>query len=133
VTRGALLDTCVVIWWANGNTRKISVAADRLLRSPDTVVSLAAFSIVEIAVLTERKRLTLDKHWKLWVRQTVSVYGWSVLPATWEVMEEAYSLPGEMHGDPADRILVATARLNGLTLVTPDEKLLNYPHVETLW
>ena len=48
-------------------------------------------------------------------------------------MEEAYSLPEAFHADPADRILTATARLRNCALLTADKKLLDYPHVTTLW
>jgi len=47
-------------------------------------------------------------------------------------MAEAWSLPGMVHRDPADRLLLATARIERLTLVTTDRKLLAYPHAETL-
>ena len=44
---------------------------------------------------------------------------------------EAYALPGTFHRDPADRVLVATARRDGLTLVTADDRILAYPHLRT--
>ena len=50
-----------------------------------------------------------------------------------EIIEEAYSLPEPFHADPMDRILVATARVHGLTLLTADKAILSYPHVRTLW
>ena len=49
------------------------------------------------------------------------------------IVEEAYSLPEPFHADPVDRVLVATARLHNLQLVTGDRKILDYPHVQTLW
>ncbi len=49
-----------------------------------------------------------------------------------EIAREANELPGDFHGDPADRLIVATARLRNLTLVTSDERLLRYTHVPTL-
>lgn len=100
---------------------------------PDRDVSLASISVAEIALLTERRRVTLTSHWKQWIRKAVSENGWSVLPATWEIVEEAYSLPGEFHADPADRVLVATARLHDLAILTPDARIRDYPHVETVW
>jgi PIN domain nuclease of toxin-antitoxin system len=48
-------------------------------------------------------------------------------------MEEAYSLPETFHRDPADRIVVATARALNAPVVTADEKILGYPHVDTIW
>jgi PIN domain nuclease of toxin-antitoxin system len=57
---------------------------------------------------------------------------WICLPITHQVLAEAYSLPPAVHRDPADRVIIATARLNKLTLVTTDKKILEYPHVTTL-
>jgi len=56
---------------------------------------------------------------------------WPCLPITAEVMAEACSLPPPIHRDPADRVLIATARLERLTLVTTDGKIRGYPHVAT--
>ncbi|MEW6221138.1 MAG: PIN domain-containing protein [Thermodesulfobacteriota bacterium] len=58
---------------------------------------------------------------------------WQVKDISLEVIEEAYSLPDSFHADPADRILVATARLMRCPLLTADRKLLDYPHVVTIW
>ena len=58
------------------------------------------------------------------------IFRFNALPVDLENIEEAYSLPGEFHSDPADRVLVAAARLNKLTLVTSDQKILDYPHVQ---
>jgi len=51
---------------------------------------------------------------------------------THEIAWEAYNLPGAFHNDRADRVLVATARIKKLTLVTADDLILGYPHVKTL-
>jgi PIN domain nuclease of toxin-antitoxin system len=51
---------------------------------------------------------------------------------THEMAWEAYHLPGSFHRDPADRILVATARLYGLTLLTADDSILRYPYVKSM-
>lgn len=128
-----LLDTCVLIWWAAGEKKKISEPIRQAVGNPTAAVSVGSISVAEIARLAERRRIQLTSHWKIWFRQAAASNGWSVLPATWEIMEEAYSLPDPFHGDPADRILVATARLHRLALVTPDERILKYPHVDTLW
>jgi PIN domain nuclease of toxin-antitoxin system len=49
------------------------------------------------------------------------------------IVEEAYSLPETFHADPVDRILTATARINGFALLTADTKILSHPHVEAVW
>ena len=58
--------------------------------------------------------------------------GWTCLPVTADILAEAYSLPQPIHRDPADRILIATARTERLTLVTTDGKIRQYPHVTSI-
>ncbi len=55
------------------------------------------------------------------------------VPIDLEIMEEAYSLPDHFHQDPVDRIIVAKERIFSCSIVTADNKLLEYPHVQTLW
>ena len=99
----------------------------------DTEVCASAISCAEIACASERGRLELDRHWRLWFRHYVEMNGWTVLPIDLEVVEEAYALPEPFHRDPADRIIVATARRLAAPVVTADARILGYPHVTTLW
>jgi PIN domain nuclease of toxin-antitoxin system len=72
---------------------------------------------------------------RTWVEQALSKTGIAVAPLTPEIMIESVHLPGEMHGDPADRMLTATARVLGATLLTKDERLIQYSklrHVRAL-
>lgn len=78
-------------------------------------------------------RIELRGHWKPWLRLAIEKNGWEVQPISLEIVEEAYSLPGKFHADPADRILTATARCENLLLLTTDRKLLDYPHVTAGW
>ena len=127
-----LLDTCCVVW-AVSEPGALTPAVTQLLGAQDTQVHVSCFSCVEIACLVERGRIVLDRHWKPWFGHYTRLNGWRVLDATLAVVQEAWSLPGEFHRDPVDRILVATSRLHRLTLLTGDRKILGYPHVETLW
>ncbi len=127
-----LLDTCVVLWAGLAPDRLSDAAKDVLTRT-GTEIFVASITAAEVACAAARGRVTLGRHWKMWFRHALGVNGWTVLPASLEVVEEAYSLPETFHADPADRIIVATARLQGLQLVTGDEALLAYPHVHTLW
>ena len=74
----------------------------------------------------------MDRHWKPWFNHFIDMNGWRLLDIDLTVVQEAYSLPGEFHQDPADRILAATARIHRLALVTGDRKLIDYPHVTTI-
>jgi PIN domain nuclease of toxin-antitoxin system len=88
---------------------------------------------MELAWATQRGRLSLDRHWKLWFRHYVALNQWTEVPVDLPIVEEAYSLPEPFHSDPVDRLLVAASRLHKLSLVTADEKILAYPHVTSLW
>jgi PIN domain nuclease of toxin-antitoxin system len=123
-----LLDTCVVIWSADPENR-LSASLRKILEDPDNAFYVSAATAGELACAQDRGRIELPVHWKTWFRQSVELNGWRVLPITLDVMEEAWSLPGSFHPDPSDRILVATARIERLTLLTADAKILAYPHV----
>ena len=127
-----LLDTCVVLW-AGLAPNQLTDGATSTLTDPDTRVFVASITAAEIACAQERRRITLAEHWKPWFRRALDTNGWEALPASLDIVEEAYSLPEPFHRDPADRIITATARLHRLTLVTGDRLLLEYPHVGTRW
>lgn len=67
-----------------------------------------------------------------WVADSLAELAASTVPVTHEIAIEAYALPGKFHRDPADRLLVAAARCHGLTLVTADDRMLEYPEVRSL-
>jgi PIN domain nuclease of toxin-antitoxin system len=127
-----LLDTCALIW-AIAQPDRIPADTRKTLETPDTSVSLSPISIAEIACAVQRGRLIVAEHWKLWLRRHVSENGWEYKQIGSEIMEEAYSLPEPFHADPADRIIVATARFHRMQIVTGDSKILVYPHVDCFW
>ena len=127
-----VLDTCAIVW-AVSEPERLPVQAARLLVAADTEACVSATSCAEIACAAERGRLELDLHWRHWFRRHVESNGWTVLPVELESVEEAYALPGPFHRDPADRIIVAEARRLSAPVVTADARILDYPHVETVW
>lgn len=127
-----LLDTCAVLW-AVATPQRLSARARAVLNEPETEVFVLAISAAEIACASEWGRIKLDRHWKAWFRRYVQYNQWECLSIDLAAVEEAYSLPPPFHPDPVDRLMVATARLQGFGLVTGDEKILEYPHVETVW
>jgi len=127
-----LLDTCSILW-AVSEPDELSKSALTTLKERDTEVFVSPMSCAEIACLVDRKRVRLDRHWKLWFRHFVELNAWEILPVDLPIIEEAYSLPGPFHNDPVDRILIATSRLFQCILLTADKKILQYPHVESLW
>jgi len=127
-----LLDTCAILW-AVSTPQRLSANARTVLKDPTTIPFVSAISSAEIACACERGRIELDRHWKTWFRHYLDLNQWQCLPIDLASMEEAYSLPPPFHADPADRIVVATARIHGLCVLTADKRILDYPHVDTLW
>ena len=127
-----LLDTCCIIW-AVSEPAALSEKSAALLQDEDASVFVSPISAAEIACATERGRIQPDRHWKKWFRYYLDVNQWQVEPIDLTIIEEAYSLPGEFHADPADRIITATARLKKYVLLTADRKILDYAHVDAIW
>lgn len=127
-----LLDTCCLIWAVN-EPEALSGPIRDILAKPDTRVLVSPISCAELACLYERKRVLLDRHWKRWFNDFVESNRWVLLKIGIETIQEAWSLPDRFHADPVDRILTATARLTGAVLLTADRKILDYPHVKSLW
>ncbi len=86
----------------------------------------------EIAKLAERGRLGLACSIEEWMEQALAYPGIELLPLTPQIAIESTTLPGNFHRDPADQIIVATARIHDLALLTVDRLILDYPHVRTL-
>jgi PIN domain nuclease of toxin-antitoxin system len=127
-----LLDTCAILFVAE-KTPDLSAATLNLIdAAPAGEVFVSAVSVAELACLQERRKITLRQHWRAWWNALLKRTAWPCLPLTAEVMAEACSLPPPVHRDPADRVLIATARLEHLTLVTTDGKIRRYPHVATV-
>jgi PIN domain nuclease of toxin-antitoxin system len=127
-----LLDTCAFIWAVSAPDKLTSDAATALTER-EALIYVSPISCAEIAFLAERGRIILEQHWKTWFNHFLRLNDWHVKDIDLPVIQEAYSLPGSFHQDPADRIITATARLYNLTVVTADRKIIDYPHVATLW
>jgi PIN domain nuclease of toxin-antitoxin system len=122
-----LLDTHVWLWLVGGAEsieRPVVTAVEGAARRGGIRVS--AISVWEVALLDAKGRIRLAKDCLAWVREALAAPGISLVPLSPEIAVESSRLPGEFHGDPADRILVATARLLGAALLTRDERILAY-------
>ena len=127
-----VLDTCAIVW-AIGDPARLPDTVAGILTADDTRVCVSAVSCAEIACASERGRIDIDRHWRRWFRHYVELNGWTVLPIDLDTVEEAYALPDPFHRDPADRLIVAAARGLSAPVVTADARILDYPHVKTLW
>ena len=127
-----LIDTHVWIHWINGNAelRDSQRAAIEAAEPVDLLVH--AISLAEVAKLHQLRRVDLGSPLDAWLANATSERLVRVVPVDVATVVEMSRLPGDIHGDPADQILAASARVLGCSLVTSDRKLLAYPHVETI-
>lgn len=121
-----VLDTHAWIWLLNGDA--ISDAAIEAVRAAaaDGTVWVSAISVWEVGMLVAKGRLRLRTPVRDWVRQALEAPGIRLAELTPEIALESCQLPGDIHGDPADRILAATARVQDAMLITRDERILAY-------
>ena len=130
-----VLDTHALVWWVTGAKTQLSKAASKLidaeLKSGEIIVS--SISAWEISILIERGRLALSKDVAEWLALVGQIEGLRFAPVDNDIGVASTRLPGDFHNDPADRIIVATARKFSAALVTADEKIRAYPQVKTVW
>jgi PIN domain nuclease of toxin-antitoxin system len=134
--RGAVivLDTHVLVWWVSGDpelSKKARAAIEHEQAAGEIVVS--SISAWEIALLVERERLLLSMDVSTWLTTVAQIGAVRFMPVDVEIAVKSTSLPGAFHKDPADRMIVATARKLAVPLLTKDEKIRAYPHVKTIW
>ena len=125
-----LLDTHTWIWTQERSEELGPKTRDMLLDSGNKV-AVSPISTLEIARMVTAGRIILAKELRQWVRAALVSLEAESLPVNHEIALESYRLPEPFHRDPADRMLVATARIEGCTLLTADTLLLEYPHVRT--
>lgn len=120
-----LLDTHVWIWLMVGDLR-LSNSFRRAIEKKNISILISAISIWEIGMLVERKRIQLEIDCLDWVEQALSIPNIDLADITPRIAISSTRLPEDPHGDPADRILIATAHEHNAVLVTHDQKILDY-------
>lgn len=129
----ALLDTHVLIWWLN-DRRRLSLAQQEVVGSAqsDEPLLVSDISLWEVATLHGLGRIRLALPLREWLDKAVApplVQRHGISPA---IAAEVAALPDSFHRDPADRILVATARVLGATLLTQDRRIVDAALADTL-
>jgi len=129
-----VLDTHALVWWVTGDTslsKRAKNTIARELAGGEIVVS--SISAWEIAMLVAREKLVLTMDVGSWLATVGEIEAVRFVPVDVEIATKSVALPGEFHNDPADRMIVATARKLAAPLVTKDTKIRNYAHVKTIW
>ena len=126
-----VLDTAVWIWRAS-DPERLTTSARRAIDEVERVL-VSAVSVWEVAMLVAKRRIQLDRTIEQWVNVALALPKIQLAPLEPAIAVRSTKLPGPFHPDPADRIIVATALENGVPLITPDERIRAYPHVQATW
>jgi PIN domain nuclease of toxin-antitoxin system len=128
---GALLDTHILLWW-RADPKKLSKPQAKLLgelESRGEPASISAITLWELAKMVELGRLEIDQTLDLWLEEIENHPLLSVVPITAQIAAESVGLGAGFHKDPADQIIVATARCLNLRLLTADERIRDWGKV----
>lgn len=125
-----LLDTGVFLWLVAGDG-KLSGKVAGIIRQPENEIFLSSISGWEIIVKHKAGKLPLPQKPDVFVREQREAHGVAALPLAEAHVLTLAKLP-DFHRDPFDRMLVCQAIAEGLTILTPDEAVTQYP-VRTLW
>jgi len=126
-----LLDTCCLLWLAS-DQEKLSRRAVETIRANVGALFISAISAFEIALKHRKGRLTLPLAPDRWIERALELHGVMDLPVDWTIAARSAQL-SLAEGDPCDRIILATAEIRSLTLLTPDRVLRGYKGVKVDW
>jgi PIN domain nuclease of toxin-antitoxin system len=126
-----ILDTHIWIWWADNNPRLTQQHREWIQQYQSQGLGVSMISCWEVAKLVENNRLALSLAVDEWLTAALAYPGVQLLNLTIPIIVESTKLTG-FHRDPADQLIVATARIYGCPLLTADSKILAYPDVQTI-
>jgi PIN domain nuclease of toxin-antitoxin system len=124
-----VLDTHIWVWWVHDDPQ-LPLNYKAYIQSHETDgLGISIISCWEVAKLVEYGRLSLHIPTGDWINQALAYPGMRLIELTPRVAVESTQLPGSFHRDPADQMIVATARIYDAPLVTLDGRIRSYPHV----
>jgi PIN domain nuclease of toxin-antitoxin system len=126
-----VLDTATWIWRASDPNR-LSARARRAIDEAERAL-VSAISVWEVAMLVAKRRIRLDRPVEQWVDVALALPGIQLASLEPAIAVRSTRLPAPFHPDPADRIIVATALENAAPVITPDDRIRSYPHVQSEW
>jgi PIN domain nuclease of toxin-antitoxin system len=127
-----LLDTHVLIW-SQTRSKKLSRAADSAIRRAQRSgqIAISIISVVELAGLLRRGKLTLRGGFESTIKEMIQ--DTAIKAVTFDIAVMTAEFPYNFPNDPADRIIAATSLVEGLALVTADQRMLDCPLLKTIW
>ncbi|MEG4999090.1 type II toxin-antitoxin system VapC family toxin [Microcoleus sp. B4-D4] len=126
-----VLDTHIWVWWVDKNARLTQKHQDWIQQYQSQGLGVSMISCWEVAKLVELERLTLSLAVDEWLAAALAYPGVQQLELTIPIIIQSTKLTG-FHRDPADQLIVATAKIHGCPVLTADAKILAYPEVQTL-
>ncbi len=129
-----LLDTHILVWWRQ-DFERLRQAQARVLQSLEKeghAAGVSAVSLRELAKMIQRRRMEVDMPLDGWLADLEAHPLIEVFPITSKIAAESVRLGDDFHRDPADQIIVATARCHDLTLITADDRIRKWGKVRVL-
>jgi PIN domain nuclease of toxin-antitoxin system len=127
-----VLDTHVWVWWVHASGQLTPANLQSLDSAASDGLGVSIISCWEVAKLVEYGRLRLPCDVEQWLQQSLAYPGVQLFDLTPRIVVESTRLPAPFHRDPADQMIVATARVESVPVATADRKILEYPHVQSL-
>ena len=129
-----VLDTQTLVWW----TTKPEFLSKRALRKIEAEAKkgkllISSISILEIYLLVKKKKIGFSVDIDTWLATIEKSSDFEFVPVDNRIAAKSVTLPEPFHNDPADRIIVATARESGAALITSDARSRKYPHIQSVW
>lgn len=126
-----LLDTCTLLWMVGDQSNLSQQAKQTIAQNTDSIY-VSSITALEIGLKHSRKRLQLPKPPLQWFDKVIELHGLTEIPVNSQIAFRSTVLP-PIHKDPADRILIATATLHHLVLLSPDKHFQKYKGLEVVW
>jgi PIN domain nuclease of toxin-antitoxin system len=126
-----LLDTCTLIWLASFQDSLTQKVKSTLRNNPGNLY-ISSISAFEIAIKTVKGKMELPLPPDEWFREAIRLHGIEEIPITSDIASKSALLP-RFHNDPCDRIIIATAMLENMMIITKDENFSKYPDIRVVW
>lgn len=127
-----ILDTHIWVWWNHHDSKLTNAHHEAINKERPHGLGICSISLLEISRLVAQHKLILPCTLTEWFDIALAQEGVILLSITPQIATDCYSLPGNFHKDPADRIIVSTARIYDVPVVSVDEKILAYSDVKTI-